>query len=378
MMARLTTLTFLVVFSSFILIASNSAILDYFSSRESSKDDVEDELVPEVYGGALTDFFQTLTVVGEGEKSEYDLQREDDVENIPEVDIDIDEFLLVTDHELKARSRSDTKEAATSSAVELDLKPSDDEDVLLSESTSSMNFEVQLPVLQESRESSSATTISTTTEPPIPTNTTEINKLASDSDNSTSAGVSNLQSNSTFSNQQTVSTLSTHSSSFESSLEVNDDVATPSGRAFLPDSEKDPVTAPASDKLLLQQPLEIDSELSNLSLVSFASPTTTVLSSLSSPSVDNITTAHSGEVDDDTTSVDNLLLALEKLDTLNEAVKDLHTSRDQSSQTDSNDHTGGVHDFEMQDEAQDRTDMIEDNDEDDSDGFFAFLYKWLA
>jgi len=378
MMARLTTLTFLVVFSSFILIASNSAILDYFSSRESSKDDVEDELVPEVYGGALTDFFQTLTVVGEGEKSEYDLEREVDVENIPEVDIDIEEFLLVTDHELKARSRSETKEKATSSAVELDLKPSDDEDVLLSESTSSMNFEVQLPVLQESRESSSATTISTTTEPPIPTNTTEINKLASDSDNSTSAGVSNLQSNSTFSNQQTVSTLSTHSSSFESSLEVNDDVATPSGRAFLPDSEKDPVTAPASDKLLLQQPLEIDSELSNLSLVSFASPTTTVLSSLSSPSVDNITTAHSGEVDDDTTSVDNLLLALEKLDTLNEAVKDLHTSRDQSSQTDSNDHTGGVHDFEMQDEAQDRTDMIEDNDEDDSDGFFAFLYKWLA
>jgi len=376
MMARLTTLTFLVVFSSFILIASNSAILDYFSSRESSKDDVEDELVPEVYGGALTDFFQTLTVVGEGEKSEYDLQREDDVENIPEVDIDIDEFLLVTDHELKARSRSDTKEAATSSAVELDLKPSDDGDVSLSESTSSMNFKVQLPVLQESRESSSATTISTTTEPPIPTNTTEINKLASDSDNSTSAGVSNLQSNSTFSNQQTVSTSSTHSSSFESSLEVNDDVATPTGRAFLPDSEKDPVTA--SDKLLLQQPLEIDSEFSNLALVSFASPTTTVLSSLSSPSVDNITTAHSGEVDDDTTSVDNLLLALEKLDTLNEAVKDLHTSRDQSSQTDSNDHTGGVHDFEMQDEAQDRTDMIEDNDEDDSDGFFAFLYKWLA
>jgi len=376
MMARLTTLTFLVVFSSFILIASNSAILDYFSSRESSKDDVEDELVPEVYGGALTDFFQTLTVVGEGEKSEYDLQREDDVENIPEVDIDIDEFLLVTDHELKARSRSDTKEAAISTAVELDLKPSDDEDVLLSESTSSMNFEVQLPVLQESRESSSATTISTTTEPPIRTNTTKINKLASDSDISTSAGVSNLQSNSTFSNQQTVSTSSTHSSSFESSLEVNDDVATPTGRAFLPDSEKDPVTA--SDKLLLQQPLEIDSEFSNLALVSFASPTTTVLSSLSSPSVDNITTAHSGEVDDDTTSVDNLLLALEKLDTLNEAVKDLHTSRDQSSQTDSNDHTGGVHDFEMQDEAQDRTDVIEDNDEDDSDGFFAFLYKWLA
>jgi len=377
MMARLTTLTFLVVFSSFILIASNSAILDYFSSRESSKDDVEDELVPEVYGGALTDFFQTLTVVGEGEKSEYDLQREDDVENIPEVDIDIDEFLLVTDHELKARSRSDIKEAATSSAVELDLKPSDNEDLLLSESTSSMNFKVQLPVLQESRESSSAsTTISTTTEPPIPTNTTEINELASNSDNSTSAGVSNLQSNSTFSNQQTVSTISTHSSSFESSLEVNDDVATPSGRTFLPDSEKDPVTA--SDKLLLQQPLEIDSEFSNLALVSFASPTTTVLSSLSSPSVDNITTAHSGEVDDDTTSVDNLLLALEKLDTLNEAVKDLHTSRDQSSQTDSNDHTGGVHDFEMQDEAQDRTDVIEDNDEDDSDGFFAFLYKWLA
>merc|ERR1711909_145114 len=201
---------------------------------------------------------------------------------------------------------------------------------------------------------------------------------ASVSDNSTSAGVYNLQSNSTFSNQQTVSsTISTHSSSFESSLEVNDDVATPTGRAFLPDSEKDPVTA--SDKLLLQQPLEIDSEFSNLALVSFASPTTTVLSSLSSPSVDNITTAHSGEVDDDTTSsVDNLLLALEKLDTLNEAVKDLHTSQDQSSQTDSNDHTGGVHDFEMQDEAQDRTDMIEDNDEDDSDGFFAFLYKWLA
>jgi len=385
-MARFETLTFLVLISSFIHTASSSAILNYFSSRESSQANIEDDLVPEVYGGALTEFFQTLSEVGEGERSDDNLQSEDDLENIPEVDIDVEEFLLITDQELKARPRSDKIEAAISSAVELDQKSSDE---MSSSSASSMNSEVVLPVstsvrflptLQESWESSSTTTISTISEQSISTNSTELNDLASDSDDSISARVSNLQSNSTptFSNQQTVSTLSIHSSSFESSLEVIDDVATPSGRAILPALETDPVAA--SDKFLLhKQPIEIDSEHSKLSLDSSASPITTVLPpSLYSPSVDSITTENSVKVNDSTTSFDDLLLALEKLDTLNEAVEDLHTSQDQSIQTDFNDHTIDVHDIEMQDVAQDRTDMVDNSDEDDSDGFFAFLYKWLA
>jgi len=386
MMARLETLTFLVVISSFIHTASSSAILNYFSSRESSQANVEDDLVPEVYGGALTEFFQTLSVVGEGESRDDNLQSEDDLENIPSVDIDVEEFLLITDQELKARPRSDKIEAAIASAVNLDKKSSDD---MSPGSASSMNSEVELPVstslirfsqtLQESREPSSTTTISTISEPSISTNSTEVNDVASDSSDSTSARVSTIQSNSTptFSNQQTVSTLSIHSSSFESSLEVIDDVVTPTGRAFLPALETDQVAA--SDKFLLhKQPLEIDSEHSKLSLDSSASPITTVLPSLYSPSVDSITTEHSVKVNDSTTSFDDLLLALEKLDTLNEAVEDLHTSQDQSIQTDFNDHTIDVHDIEMQDVAQDRTDMVDNSDEDDSDGFFAFLYKWLA
>jgi len=387
MMARLETITFLVVVSYLIHTASSSAILNYFSSRESSQADVDDDLVPEVYGGALTDFFQTLSVVGEGESSDDYFQSvdEDDLENILELDIDVEEFLLVTDHELKARPRSDIIGVATSSAVELDQKSSDDVD-MSSGSVSPMSPEIELPVstsllrfsqtLHESRESPSTTTLSTTSEPSISTNSTEINDLASDS--STSARVSNLQLNSTpnFSNQQTVSTLDKHPSLFESSLEVND-VATPTGRAFLPASENDPVAA--SDNLLLhQQPLEVDPEFSKLSLDSSVSPTTTVLSSLSSPSADSIMTEHTVKFDEYTTSFDDLLLALEKLDTLNEAVEDLHTSQDQSIQTDSNDHTSGVHEVEMQDVAQDRTDMVENNDEDDSDGFFSFLYTWLA
>jgi len=385
-MARLETLTCLVVISSFVHTASSSAILNYFSSRESSQANFEDDLVPEIYGGALTEFFQTLSVVGEGERSDDNLQSEDDLENIPEVDIDVEEFLLITDQEWKARSSSEKIEAGISSAVELDQKSSDD---MSSGSASSMNSEVELPVstslrfsqtLQVSRESSSTTTISTISEPFISTYSTELNDLASDSDDSTSARVSNLQSNSTptFSNQQTVSTSSIHSSSFESSLEVIDDVATPSGRAILPALETDPVAA--SDKFLLhKQPIEIDSEHSKLSLDSSASPISTVLPpSLYSPSVNSITTENSVKVNDSTTSFDDLLLALEKLDTLNEAVEDLHTSQDQSIQTDFNDHTIDVHDIEMQDVAQDRTDMVDNSDEDDSDGFFAFLYKWLA
>jgi len=386
MMARLETLTCLVVISSFVHTASSSAILNYFSSRESSQANIEDVLVPEVYGGALTEFFQTLSEVGEGERSDDNLQSEDDLENIPEVDIDVEEFLLITDQELKARPRSDKIEAAISSAVELDQKSADE---MSSSSASSMNSESVLPVstsvrflptLQESWESSSTTTISTISEQSISTNSTELNDLASDSDDSISARVSNLQSNSTptFSNQQTVSTLSIHSSLFESSLEVINDVATPTGRAILPALETDPVAA--SDKFLLhKQSLEIDPEQSKLSLDSPASPIITVLPSLYSPSVDSITTEHS-VVNDITTSFDDLLLALEKLDTLNEAVEDLHTSQDQPILTDSNDHTFGVHvhDAEMLDVAQDRTDMVENNDEDDSDGFFASLYKWLA
>jgi len=377
MMARLETLTFLVVISSFIHTASSSAILNYFSSRESSQANVEDDLVPEVYGGALTEFFQTLSVVGEGESRDDNLQSEDDLENIPSVDIDVEEFLLITDQELKARPRSEIIEAAISSAVELDKKSSDD---MSPGSASSMNSEVELPVstslrfsptLQESRESSSTTTISTISEPSISTNSTELNDLANDSDNSTSARVSNIQSNSTptFSNQQTVSTLSMHPSSFESSLEAIDDDATPTGRAILPALETD---------LVHMQPFEIDPEHPKLFLDSSATSTTTVVPSQYSPSVDSITTEHSEKDDDFTTSFDNLLLALEKLDTLNEAVEDLHTSQDQPILTDSNDHTIGVHDAEMLDVAQDRTDMVENNDEDDSDGFFASLYKWLA
>jgi len=386
-MARLETLTCLVVISSFVHTASSSAILNYFSSRESSQANIEDVLVPEVYGGALTEFFQTLSEVGEGERSDDNLQSEDDLENIPEVDIDVEEFLLITDQELKARPRSEIMEAAISSAVELDQKSSDD---MSPGSASSMNSEVELPdstslrfspTLQESRESSSTTTISTISESYISTNSTEINDLASDSDDSTSARVSTIQSNSapTFSNQQTVSTLSMHSMSFESSLEVIDVVATPTGRAILSDLETDPV-ATSYKFLLHKQPLEIDPEHSKLSLDSSASPITTVPPSLYSPSVDSITTEHSDsvKVNDFTTSFDDLLLALEKLDTLNEAVEDLHTSQDQSILTDSNDHTIGVHHVEIQDVAQDRTDMVENNDEDDSDGFFASLYKWLA
>jgi len=320
--------------------------LNYFSSKESSQADVDDDLVPEVYGGALTDFFQTLSVVGEGESSDDYFQSvdEDDLENILELDIDVEEFLLVTDHELKARPRSDIIGVATSSAVELDQKSSDDVD-MSSGSVSPMSPEIELPVstsllrfsqtLHESRESPSTTTLSTTSEPSISTNSTDINDL-----------------------------------------EVND-VATPTGRAFLPASENDPVAA--SDNLLLhQQPLEVDPEFSKLSLDSSVSPTTTVLSSLSSPSADSIMTEHTVKFDEYTTSFDDLLLALEKLDTLNEAVEDLHTSQDQSIQTDSNDHTSGVHEVEMQDVAQDRTDMVENNDEDDSDSFFSFLYTWLA
>ena len=183
MMARLETFTCLVVISSFIHTASSSAILNYFSSRESSQANFEDDLVPEIYGGALTEFFQTLSVVGEGERSDDNLQSEDDLENIPEVDIDVEEFLLITDQELKARPRSEIIEAAISSAVELDQKSSDD---MSPGSASSMNSEVELPdstslrfspTLQESRESSSTTTISTISESYISTNSTEINDL---------------------------------------------------------------------------------------------------------------------------------------------------------------------------------------------------------
>merc|ERR1711862_637010 len=116
-----------------------------------------------------------------------------------------------------------------------------------------------------------------------------------------------------------------------------------------------------------------------LSVVVSTPPTTTVLSSRSSPAVDSTSDDDSMDTDDVTTSFDELLLALEKLDTLNDAVEDLHTRQDQSSNDDPNDQSSGTDaNNEKQDVAQDRTDMVEENENDDSDGLFAFLYNWLG
>ena len=140
-MSRLKTIAILLVLSSIFLDSRSSAILNYFTNKESSESKVEDDIVPEVYGGALTDFFQTFSVVGEGESNEDDLQRgEDDVEEVPEeLNIEVEEFLLITDQELKARPRSDLlelePEISTSTSTEAGDKSvkklSDDVDVLL-------------------------------------------------------------------------------------------------------------------------------------------------------------------------------------------------------------------------------------------------------
>ena len=142
-MSRLKTIAILLVLSSIFLDSRSSAILNYFTNKESSESKVEDDIVPEVYGGALTDFFQTFSVVGEGESNEDDLQRgEDDVEEVPEeLNIEVEEFLLITDQELKARPRSDLLElepeisTSTSTSTEAGDKSvkklSDDVDVLL-------------------------------------------------------------------------------------------------------------------------------------------------------------------------------------------------------------------------------------------------------
>merc|ERR1712098_567351 len=83
-----------------------------------------------------------------------------------------------------------------------------------------------------------------------------------------------------------------------------------------------------------------------------------------------------------TTSFDALLLELDKLEDLSDAVADLHSIEAQAEKGDIDVEEGpGSLLFAQLDEAQDRTDAVDGNEEDEDIehfDFFAELYKWLG
>jgi len=334
-------LAHLILVASFLLSANSSAILDFFSNTEPPQEDAKDAFVPEVYGGALTEFFETVSIVGEGEVNEEDIFVDHD-EKIPEIDIPVEEFLLITDHELKARPLSNLLEE------KMKLKQSN-----LSQKNLTTEF----------GDSSIPSNIST----PLSERSDTLLDLSTSIDPA----------------------LSTLDHQISVPLDGDGAMEAPIGRSFSPVPEKMSNTESESDTTQFNQPLNFDVDY--LSIDDWFSPPTessNTVSSLSTSTPVNFRTESSmpeSTVDDIntfTTSFDALLLELDKLEDLSDAVADLHTIEAQAEKGDIDveEDSGSVLVAQL-DEAQDRTDAVDGNEEDEdveNFDFFAELYKWLG
>jgi len=334
-------LAHLILVASFLLSANSSAILDFFSNTEPPQEDAKDAFVPEVYGGALTEFFETVSIVGEGEVNEEDIFVDHD-EKIPEIDIPVEEFLLITDHELKARPLSDLLEE------KMKLKQSN---------LSQKNLTTELG------DSSIPSNIST----PLSERSDTLLDLSTSIDPA----------------------LSTLDHQISVPLDGDGAMEAPIGRSFSPVPEKMSNTESESDTTQFNQPLNFDVDY--LSIDDWFSPPTessNTVSSLSTSTPVNFRTESSmpeSTVDDIntfTTSFDALLLELDKLEDLSDAVADLHTieAQAETGDIDVEEDSGSVIVAQL-DEAQDRTDAVDGNEEDEdieNFDFFAELYKWLG
>jgi len=171
---------FLLSFLFLVQTCLNSPIMDYFNEDISpsvtaqEQEIPEPDFIPEINGGVMTEFFQTYSIIGEDTSSSEEQRGEEDIKNIPEVEIDVHDFLLITDPELKAKPRSDDQtESSLIAEVELST-----ENQLINISTvsvplSSSSSTTPQPIIREevisSTVSSSSPPETSTTPQPIQT-----------------------------------------------------------------------------------------------------------------------------------------------------------------------------------------------------------------
>jgi len=186
----------MVVFATLFLIQTglSSPILDFFNQNNSPgvavNESPDHDVVPEINGGVMTEFFQTYSVTGEDTTWSEEQTGEEKIKNVPEIEIDVHDFLLITDPEIKAKPRSDNRPESRYPEVELST-----ENRLINTSTVSvlLNYSSSTTPQPIQTEKVISSSTSSSTSPPVPSASTPDNVLLS---STSSASVESLTSDS--------------------------------------------------------------------------------------------------------------------------------------------------------------------------------------
>jgi len=351
----------------FAQVCLSSPILDFFSENnvpsDAANESPDHDFVPEVNGGVMTEFFQTYSIIGEDTKWSEEQTGEEQIKNVPEIEIDVHEFLLITDPELQEKPRSDKGSESPNLGVADDMTLSekqagvekiknvpeieiDDHDFLLltdpelkakprsDNGAESLNPEVGLFTVNQLMDKSTVPVLlnfsSTTT--PQPIQSEEVISTSTVSSTSPPVPSASTPEPSALTSEASASTSEASASTSEASASTSEASASTSGNLLLSSTSSASVESLTSDSLI--------------------STSTTSLAGAA------------------TTNLETLLFELDRLNKLNAAVADLHTHEDQSITTET-----------AQDQAQDRTDIIDDSldeTDDESYDFFTDMWNWLG
>ena len=136
----------------------------------------------------MTEFFQTYEVIGEDTTWSEEQTGEEKIKNVPEIEIDVHDFLLITDPELKAKHRSDNRSESRYPEVGLST-----EIQIINTSTVSVNYSSSTTTQPIQTEKAISSSTSSSTSPPVPSASTPDNVLLS---STSSASVESLTSDS--------------------------------------------------------------------------------------------------------------------------------------------------------------------------------------
>jgi len=328
----------------FAQVCLSSPILDFFSENnvpsDAANESPDHDFVPEVNGGVMTEFFQTYSIIGEDTKWSEEQTGEEQIKNVPEIEIDVHEFLLITDPELQEKPRSDKGSESPNLGVA--------DDMTLSEKQAGVEKIKNVPEIEiDDHDFLLLTDPELKAKPRSDNGSESLNPevgLFTENQLIDTSTVPVLFSSSTtpqpIQSEKVVSTSTVSSTS----------PTVPSASTPEPSASTSEASASTSGNLLL----------SSTSSASVESLTSDSLISTS-------TTSLAGAA---TTNLETLLFELDRLNKLNAAVADLHTHEDQSITTET-----------AQDQAQDRTDIIDDSldeTDDESYDFFTDMWNWLG
>jgi len=338
----------------------SSVISDHFKSRVLDEQatgqqvneslETEDDMMTELNGGALTDFFHSYSVLEEEVKA--DVSKEPEVNENSDL-IHVQDFLNLTDHDL-AGPRSISPKFKVNSG-----NPEVRDDVKMSVEGSDLYHEhphvAFVSDVSQSKMNEATEAASNSAAVPSPPDSKLVKESSQPAESSPTSESSDLITPPVVSSPSPPSSTPASSTTLDSSS--TSDAAPPP--AFSP-AEYEPspevqlssepsTTEPSISGTSTTEPSKKEhssTERSSLSL----SPEPVTLESSTGPAMD--------DVDDGADSLDNLFLELENLNILNDAVKALNKGPQV---------------------AEDRTDVIDDGyDADETNNIFTDLFQWFG